>query len=63
MKAVYEALTKMKFQFENSLESSMLSGRVRATLKAGRGEVGIACQVRVIVRVLLALRLKDRVRG
>lgn len=83
MKAVYEALKAMGFEFESSVEAAMTSGnntyqisyspstassypsepelflnailshklytthtgRVRASLKAGKGEVGIACQV------------------
>mmetsp|Transcript_25901 Transcript_25901/g.24735 ORF Transcript_25901/g.24735 Transcript_25901/m.24735 type:complete len:537 (+) Transcript_25901:79-1689(+) len=45
IKAVYEALQAMGFQFMGSVNASMASGRLRATLKTGKGEVGIACQV------------------
>ena len=58
MKAIYEALTGMGFNFENSMESAMLSGRLRANKVSAKGMMGIAFQVFTLCSSLTLLEIR-----
>ena len=58
MKAIYEALTGMGFKFENSVESAMVSGRLRANKVSAKGMMGIAFQVFTLCSSLSLLEIR-----
>ena len=58
MKGVCDALESMGFKFENSLETAMSSGRVRANIVTAKGMVGISCQVFTLCSTLSLLEIR-----